>query len=147
MTDDEAHELMRLVKSTHAIVTRLEKQAASSSSPGVEIADDFDLDGQYGNEVIRKSPSARYWAGDDHTGARMSECSAEFLEAYARYKDACAFMAAKEAKTKPEKEKYVGYDKKSAARARGWVKRIKAGTVRPVALRAVPPPGDDDIPF
>lgn len=121
--------------------------ATAKSSAG-EVADDFDLDGKYGDEDIRKMPSVKYWKGDDFTGRKMSETTVEFLAAFAKYKDACAYMNEKSGDA--EKSKYIAYDRKSAKRARGWAKRLGDG-FKPVAAQAgtLPASGDDDgsIPF
>lgn len=119
---------------------------ATAKSTAGEVADDFDLDGKYGDEDIRKDPSKKYWTGDSFVGRKMSECTAEFLDAFAKYKDACAYMNEKSGDV--EKAKYIGYDRKSARRARGWAKRLRDGFKAPVAqMDAFPTPGSDDIPF
>lgn len=102
-------------------------QTAAKSSSGGAVAADADLDSQWGNEPIKKMPSAKYWQGDDFTGSVMSECPADFLDAFAKYKEACAYMNDKAGDE--TKAKYAGYDRKSAARARGWAQRIRAGKV------------------
>lgn len=102
-------------------------QRSHSASAAGEVADDADLDGQYGNEPIRKMPSTKYWSGDDFVGVRLSDCSPEFLDAFARYKDACAFM--NEKKGDPATAKYTDYDRRDARRARGWRQRILDGVV------------------
>lgn len=112
------------------------------------VATDYDLDCEWGNEDIRKDIKEKYWAGESQIGRRMSECPAEFLDGYARYKDASAHMNEKSGDA--DRAKYIGYDRKSAARARGWAARIRAGKPLPIP-RAVaapaPPPADDDFPF
>ena len=125
-------------------LTTTKKATARKEAEG-EIATDADLDGKYGDEEIRKMPSAKYWSGEDHTGRRMSETSAEFLDAFAKYKNACAYMAEREGN--PDKAKYVGYDRKSAARARGWAKRLRDG-FKPKSDDLLSTGGSsDDIPF
>lgn len=124
------------------ILKRIDAKVSAGKSSGGETADDADLDGKYGNEEIRRDPSAKYWSGESYTGQRMSDCSAEYLDAFAKYKDACAYMNQKEGKE--EKAKYVGYDRKSAARARGWAQRIRGGYKAP---ERAAPPQDDDVPF
>lgn len=132
------------------IINLLKARPASAAAPsqaGGAVADDADLNGQYGDEEIRKMPSAKYWQGEDFTGSRMSSCPADFLMAFAKYKDACAYMNEKNAD--PEKAKYIGYDRKSAARARGWAARDN-GKSRPAPAKAADLFDADDnggIPF
>jgi hypothetical protein len=86
-------------------------------------ASDSDLDSQYGDEQIRFSPKS--FRGPDYTGKRMSQCSPEFLEALA---EAMTYAANN---PKPDKLKYVAGNRRSAARARGWSRRLRAGVVPP----------------
>jgi hypothetical protein len=121
------------------------------------IADDADLDSQYGDERVRKDPTAKYWAGVSHVGLQLSQCPPDYLDAFAKYKEACAFMNEKEGD--PAKAKYAGYDRRDAARARGWAKRLRAGWKRATPAMApaasadtyaigIGDDGDDDrIPF
>lgn len=107
---------------------------ATTAAPGPaipEIADAADLDGQWGNEPVRKDPKDKYWKGQSYVGVRLSDCPPEYLDALAKYKDACAYMNTKEGS--PEKAKYAGYDKRDAARARGWAARLRAGWKSPSA--------------
>lgn len=96
-------------------------------SCGAEPADDEELDGKYGDPAIRRDPPEKYWRGDRYVGCHLSECPADYLEAWAKYKLACAFMADKD----PAKAKYANYDRKDAARALGWARRIKSGQHKP----------------
>lgn len=100
------------------------------------------------DEKIYKDPSAKYWPGRSYKDAKLSVCPADFLRAYAKYKDACAFMARKEAD--PEKAKYADRDAKSAALARQWAEYREASgeSPPPVAPTGPEPQGDlGDIPF
>ena len=125
MNDDGFREeiierLDRIEKALNAKTAKANAKAADG-----EVADDFDLDGKYGNEPIKRDPSAKYWSGDSFVGKTMSECTAEYLDALAKWNDAKAYMTEKEAD--PEKQKYAGYNRKSARRARGWAKRVRDG--------------------
>lgn len=101
-------------------------QQAKADEP---VADDAELDGQYGDPTVRKMPSDKYWKGEDFTGQPLSACPPEFLDAYAKYKTACAFMSAKDPDEK--KQKYAEYDRRDAARARGWARRARAAAEEP----------------
>lgn len=132
-----------------SLVRKLSASAPTSAkSTAGEIADDADLDSKYGNEDIRRDPSAKYWSGDSSVGKKMSECDANYLDAYAKYKDACAYANEKEGNA--EKAKYIGYDRKSARRARGWAKRVRDGHPSAKANSDdlfSESPSSDDIPF
>jgi hypothetical protein len=120
------------------------RPAAAPAQAAGAVADDADLDGQYGNEKIRKMPSAKYWQGADFTDCVMSDCPADFLRAFAKYKGACAYMNEKNAD--PEKAKYIGYDRKSAARALGWAARNE-GKPAPKAKADAFDGDDAELPF
>jgi hypothetical protein len=106
------------------------------------VADDADLDSQYGDEKIRFNP--RDWTGDSFVGRTMSECPAPFLDALAKVYDYFAQKneAAKEMTDKGQ-PKWV-FDQRTASRARGWAVRIRDGHV---PTRHVPEPFGDDVPF
>lgn len=97
-------------------------------------AADVDLDSEYGNFSIRKDPPK--WVGRSFVGCRLSECTPDFLDAFASF---CDWKAGKdESEGTPEKLKYAGYARKDAARARGWAKRLRSGKE---------PPQSTDDPF
>lgn len=86
------------------------------------IAPDVDLDGQWGDPVI-KAKDPRDWHGPSQAGKRFSECSAEYLDLLAARFE---FFNGKE----PD-EKKRGYNTRDAARARGWAARVRAGWKHP----------------
>ena len=104
-----------------------------------EVASDDDLNSQYGDPDVRRDPSQKYWQGESYVGMRFGQCPPDYLDAMAKYKDACAFMNEKSGDE--AKAKYIAYDRRDAARARGWAKRLRA-------VPAVPDHGDlDDLGF
>lgn len=119
------------------------------------VADDRDLDSSHGDPTIKFDPSAKYWNEESFVGYHFSETRPEYLDAMAKYLDACAYMAEKD--TDEKKRKGAFYKRKDAARARGWAARLRAGNVAP----AQSPPastgyggttddgglGMDDVPF
>lgn len=128
------------------------------------VATDADLDSQNGDPTIRKDPSSRYWTGQSYVGAHMSACPAEYLDALAKYYDACAHMAHKTmhdgSETDPKKLEYkqkdIKYKPVDAGRARGWAKRMRDGLVTRPAEVAAPSAkpaatdydfNDDNMPF
>lgn len=100
------------------------------------VASDADLDSQYGDPEVRaKSP--RDWTGDSMTGRKFSECPPEYLDMVA---DRLDYFASKE-----EDPKKAGYNRKDAARARGWARRLRNGW-KPAETPASDF-GNDNIPF
>lgn len=99
--------------------------AGPSSTDGGKVADDRDLDGQNGDPTIKFDPRPNYWSGESYAGYRFSETSPDYLEATAKYLDACAYMAEKD--TDEKRRKSARYKRLDAARARGWAARLRAG--------------------
>lgn len=130
--------------------------ASRGEHVGGKVATDRDLDGQYGDPSIRKDPPAKYWEGASYTNYKMSEVQEpDYLDALAKYLDACAYMASKDAGNGVEVEKNTKSAKfkvLDASRARGWAARLRArGAQQPPAQNdwndAQPGGADDDIPF
>ncbi len=100
-----------------------------SSGGAAKVASDADLDGQYGNPEVKKNPPR--WKGESFVGSKMSECSPDFLDTFADFKDYCATgdreaAAALTGDEKSKKLKYAGYGEKDASLARGWAARKRA---------------------
>jgi hypothetical protein len=131
---------------------------AAGRGPGA-VADDRELDSDKGNPTIRRDP--KRWlsnGGASFVGARYSECPADYLDEVAGFNE---WAADKNERTLPAddpKRKYIDYDRRDAARARGWAARIRAGYV--AAPNAAPAKrmidtsavgddfgGDESIPF
>jgi len=136
----------------------------SNGGPGKEVASDYDLDSEHGDQVVRKDP--KRWVeqgGDSYAGCKMSECPAEYLDAVANLFD---WMADRDDEAGRKGETYFNkkqnkdvpkdgaFKRKDAARARGWAKRnrdrFEAGEkVQQHAARAseappAPPAANDD---
>lgn len=86
---------------------------------------DEDLDRQYGDPVVRFD--MKKWVGEPLKGKRFSECPPAFLDLLADYLSWAA------ANPRPGKEKYSEGNRKDAARARSWARRIRkqVADVRP----------------
>src|SRR5713101_6221290 len=129
-----------------------------------EIATDADLDGQWGDPIVRaKDP--RDWSHESQIGRLFSECSPEYLDLVAARLDFFAEKAEAEGTLTSSGKPVAPYNRRDAARARGWARRIRAGwTSRdngaaqmPQADEIFASPGapgfpsdritDDDIPF
>lgn len=111
------------------------------------IADDADLDSQYGDPKVFYK--ARGWDGEDFKGRLVSECPVEFLEKYADQLD----FIARDAEKKGEKTKggddRAPFVRKDAARVRGWIER-KRRQEPAAAIGVVDGDGvevSDELPF
>lgn len=122
-------------------VAALEARIAKLEASAPVVAD---IDGPYGDPEIRKDPSPKHWSGTSYAGKKMSQCPADYLNAFAKWKDACVYMKMKELETLTDPQaiadttKYAGYDRKDAARARAWAAKSHA---------AVSDADDAAIPF
>lgn len=142
-------EILTVLRSIDASLKTLIQQAAANKPKPV--ATDRDLDGNYGNPVVKFDP--RDWTGASCKGLKFSDCPAPFLDLLAETFDYFAGQAeAKNEKTNSGKS-VADYKRQDAARARGWAARIRSGrhiqTQQPIA----PPdanwaaPEAEDIPF
>ena len=138
-----------LEKRVSALEARFAAKPSASAQPHAApgaTADAAELDSKYGDPIVKKSPPR--WKGEDIAGRKMSECPPESLDSLAGFLD---WKAEKNA-AEPDRAKYAEYDRKDAARARGWAARKrdgwKPGGAQPAAVQS----DDDfaeggDIPF
>ena len=154
MTNEFTADEVRVLKAmAGGILGALGRGAGANGGAG-EVATDSDLDGQYGDPTIKFDP--KRWSGQSYVGATYSRTEPEYLDAVA---EALEWSSNN---PKPGKEKYSAYDRRDAARARGWAARMRKepgyvarapqpAAARPAAAKAAPqyddPPGDDEIPF
>lgn len=132
-------------------------QAATGGGGGeVAPADDRECESEHGDPSVNKDPSQRDWDGPSMVGKRYSECPSDYLIALARFKEWSAGNNDTKAAAGNEKAgKYASYDRKDAARARGWARRnagkdmsAKAdGDPMPEIPFGEEPPIDDDLGF
>jgi hypothetical protein len=150
-TDVIAHGLLGEILAT---VKRLEQKvdAMKSTASSGDTASDRDLDGQWGNPIIRKDPKRWDASQGSYVGCKYSECPPEYLEAVAALKDWQAGMDDK--KGGEEDKRKAKFARLDAARARGWAQRLRNGWKAPeqkisdtfgdgVTFKQ----GEDDIPF
>ena len=104
----------------YALVQAANRRAAANSPA---IADDKDLDSQYGDETVKFSP--KDWSGDSIKGLTMSRCPPAALDLLANAFD--YFAKRNEGQLTDKRKPKSDYDRRSAARARGWAKRLRAG--------------------
>lgn len=101
----------------------------SASGGSSTVADDSDLDGQYGDPIVKFGLKEKWWKAqpDANIGYHFSECPADYLDAMAKYLTACEIMAKREGT--PETLKKAHWKAIDASRARGWAKRVREGRV------------------
>jgi hypothetical protein len=103
---------------------------ATAPKPPAAIADDVDLDGPYGDPII-KAADPRDWHGDSQKGKRFSECPPGYLDLVASRLDYFAQQAEAEGRLTTSGKPVAPFNRRDAARARGWAKRLRAGWKRP----------------
>ena len=124
------------------------RAAAPRTASTATIADDADLDGQWGDPEVRKDP--KRWDGESMVGRRFSETSPKFLQCLAGF---LTWQADRdEQKTEDEQaQKYARYKRRDASRALGWAKRLESGwgapAPAPAAAPASQPQADEDWGF
>lgn len=116
------------LKALLALAHRRNKQAQQQA-----VASDRDLDGKYGDPVVKFMP--RDWTGAPFTGRHFSECPPALLDMLAETFDYFARKADETHEMTNGGKPVAGYKRADAARARGWAKRIRSGahvqTTRP----------------
>lgn len=113
-----------LLRSIDATLKQLLAQTKAHTPK--EIASDADLDGQYGDPIVKvKDP--RDWTGPSMKGRRFSECPSEYLEMVASRLDFFAESAERENKIASNGKPEAPYRRRDAARARGWAQRVRNG--------------------
>lgn len=118
-TDEKLDMILRIVQ----------ELKASAPPPAPRVADDADLDGEWGAPAVRKDP--KRWTGPSYVGKKYSECPSDYLLQLAGLLD---WQAAKDKeKGDTDSLKYAGYKERDAARARGWAARNKGKTFAPAA--------------
>ncbi len=133
MPSDEAIGLLRSIDATLKLLLDLSRQRtarATSHGSGAAIASDRDLDGRYGNPEIR-SRDPRDWSGPTMKGRRFSECPPEYLEMFAERLDYFAQKAEEQNEMTSGGKPKAKYLRADAARARGWVQRMRSGKHAP----------------
>ena len=124
--------LKSIDQSLRTLVVIAQKKAearvtTAASKPGPAVASDHDLDGQYGDPVV-KAKDPRDWTGEPMNGRRFSECPPEYLEMVAERLDYFAGQAEASGELATNGKPAAQYKRLDAARARGWAKRIREGT-------------------
>lgn len=115
--------MIELLTSIDASLKTLCARAAAKAPKA--IADDRDLDGKYGNFVVKFDP--RDWTGASCKGRTLSECPAAFLDLLAETFDYFAVEAERKNERTDKGKAVADYKKQDAARARGWAARIRSG--------------------
>ena len=153
---DIATSLLAAAADARAALTRLEAsiRAAAGMAPHAlheaaapTVADDADLDSEWGNPTVRKNPPR--WQGQDCAGLKYSDCPPDFLDTLAGLLDWQAGKADEKNETANNGKPRSLYLRKDAARARGHAARIRA---KAASKRAANPTGrgsmnDDEPPF
>lgn len=112
-------DLERRVAELEATQRQLLARLASLEAATGLFADDKDLASSKGDPTVKFVPRA--WRGANMANRRYSQCSPEFLDVLA------GFLAWSADNPREGKEKYAANDRRDAARARSWARRVRAG--------------------
>jgi hypothetical protein len=123
MADNRSDQVVELLRSIDASLKGLRADLARQQAPAA--ADDRDLDGQYGDPILRFNP--RDWTGHSFKGSKFSECPADLLDMVAETLDYFARKAEESGELANNGKPVAPYKRKDAARARGWAARIRGG--------------------
>lgn len=94
------------------------------------VANDADLDSQWGDPIVRaKDP--RDWSKESQIGKPFSECPPEYLDLVAARLDYFAERAEAEGTLTSTGKPVAPYNRRDAARARGWAARLRNGWKAP----------------
>jgi hypothetical protein len=124
-----------LLKSIDASLKVLVAQSRATVTQAV--ATDEDLDGKYGNPVVKFMP--RDWTGEDYKGRHMSELPAPLLDMVAKTYDYFAQRAEDNNEMTNTGKPAGPYKRLDAARARGWAKRVRDGKGQVFQAPVLPP--------
>lgn len=133
--ETKALALLTSIDASLKVIADISRKRVAANGPAV--APDRDLDSQYGDEKIRFDP--RDWSGKRYKGCTMSESEPDYLELLAGAYDFFAEKNDREKEVDSAGRPKSTYDKRTAARARGWAKRMREGWKPPPP----PPPMDD----
>lgn len=129
MQDHDDNVIVTLLTSIDASLKELVKR--SRAKAGKAVAEDSDLDGKYGDPIVKMMP--RDWAGEDFKGRTLSATSPAFLDKLAEMFDYFGQKAERENKLTNAGKPVAPYNFSDAARCRGWAKRMRAGGWKPAA--------------
>lgn len=135
--------VVQLLTSIDASLKTLVGRAAARAAQ--QPATDQDLDGKYGDPIIKKMP--RDWTGPGFENRRMSECPPSLLDMVAEMYDYFAKKADENNERTTTDKPVSQYKRQDAARARGWAKRMRSGRApTPRMDRDVAPPAAVEDP-
>lgn len=142
-TEIIAHNVLLTGRSRADVAPAGDAGGAPSPTPHVQSeASEQDLDSPHGNPVVKFSPTR--WGGEDFRGKRYGDCTPEFLDVLASSLEWSA--------DNPQegKGRFVEWNRKDAARARGWAARLRRGGADAQAARDAAgseAESADEIPF
>lgn len=141
----EALDVLRSIDATLKQMLALAQQraAATRAAQPKTVATDRELDGNYGDPVVKFIP--RNWSGSQSfKGKRMSECPPALLDMLAETFDYFAGQAEAKNEMTDRGKPVAEYKRADAARARGWAKRMRSGTHPAPQAEAAAPSGTGD---
>lgn len=113
-------DLLASIDATLKAMLALAQKRVQASQPK-PVASDRDLDSKYGDPVLKFKP--RDWMGEDYRNCPFSQCPPELLDLVADSLDYFATKAEQEDRRTSGGKPVAEFNRKDAARARGWAKR------------------------
>lgn len=136
VTTDQMYAVFQNIDSTlKAILIHLRGNA-----PAV-VANAADLDGQWGDPIV-KTKDPRDWNGESQLGKPFSECPPVYLDLVASRLDFFAEKAEAENTLTSSGKPVAPFNRRDAARARGWAARLRNGWKPPASDAAAAFPSD-----
>lgn len=123
----EVLQVLRSIDNSLKELVLIARHKRGGAAAGAAPAPDRDLDGKYGDPVVKFHP--RDWRGQECKGLNFSECPVDFLDMLAETFDYFADKAEKSGEKTTSGKPVAPYKRQDAARARGWAARIRSGHV------------------
>lgn len=101
----------------------VQQKATSSVGAAPLVADDRDLDSQWGDPIVKVDP--RDWSKGTMKGRKFSECPPEYLDLAAEMYEYFALKAEEKGETTDAGKPTAPYKRRDAARCRGWARRLR----------------------
>lgn len=128
------HEIELIKARLLLIESRGGASGGAGSTTGGKVATSYDLDGEYGDPIVKKDP--KRWTGESFAGCKMSECPPDYLEEVASLFDWMADRDDEQGKTWTSKKPGATpkpastFKRKDASLARGWALRKRVSASR-----------------
>ena len=128
---EDALDVLRSIDATLKAMLALAQQRTAQVRAALPkpVASDRDLDGKFGDPVLKFMP--RDWTGASFKNCHLSECPPDLLDMVAETFEYFASQAEAKNEHTATGKPVANYKRSDAARARGWAKRMRDGKHSP----------------